>query len=328
MIDKLIKSLVIFLAVFTGIPLCAQAQDSILVTIPFYFEDGVGNRDTVIIIISDHQNDSTNLALSSENTIAVPFDSVFEVRASDFFSLSVREMPRFTYKRQAIWREYLGQDPSNCGNWVMDDFISFAMKVKYPPLKVSWDPAAFAVGSRFNCMAESAWIINSMAPNTLWQWWYLTFEGFVDYQCMATDSVKVFYPYIQGGGLGDRFFYSYTLLPIEGSPNPVDTIELINVYLYRPGFEPCFTRVDTDSPEPLGVAPLVYPNPAGSVLYWRAAENERVRTFSVYSVTGQRMQVVALANGGLDVSRLPAGAYFLRLDYADGRAAVSKFLKR
>ncbi len=328
MIDKLIKSLVIFLAVFTGIPLFAQAQDSILVTIPFYFEDGVGNKDTVIIIISDHQNDSTNLALSSENTVAVPFDSVFEVRASDFFRLSELRTPRFTYKKHVLMRGYLGQDPNNCGNWIMDDYISFAMKVKYPPLKVSWDPAAFADGSPFNCMAESSWIINSMAPNTLWPWWETIFEGFRDYQCMATDSVKTFFPYVQGGGLGDRFFYSYTLLPVEGSPNPVDTIELINVYFSRPGFEPCFTRVDTDSPAQPGRDLLVYPNPAGEVLYLRTAENERVRTFSVYSVTGQRMQVVALADGGLDVSRLPAGAYFLRLEYADGRAAVSKFLKR
>ncbi|MDN3634380.1 T9SS type A sorting domain-containing protein [Neolewinella lacunae] len=317
-----------FAIAFFGAFVSTQAQDSILVTIPFYFEDGVGNKDTVTIIISDHQNDSTNVALSSENTVDVPFDSVFEVRASDFYRLESFDPPRFTYKKQVIWREYLSEDPNNCGNWIMDDFISFAMNVKYPPLKISWDPSVFADESPFNCMAESSWIINSFSPTILFEWWEGAAQGLWQYACMATDSTTIFYPVREYGSLGDRLFRSYTFLPIEGSSNLVDTLELINVYFSRPGFEPCFRRVDTDSPAQLGGDLLVYPNPAGEVLYLRTAENGRIRTFSVYSVTGQRMPVIALAGGGLDVSRLPTGAYFLRLDYTDGNSAVCKFLKR
>jgi hypothetical protein len=66
----------------------AAQSDSILFEFPIYFEDAVGNRDTIIIGLSEYATPEFEPALGQVNMLNEPFDSVFEVRAAIFYETS------------------------------------------------------------------------------------------------------------------------------------------------------------------------------------------------------------------------------------------------
>jgi len=84
---------------------------------------------------------------------------------------------------------------------------------------------------------------------------------------------------------------------------------------------------------PAGAAPVLalYPNPTGDVLTVRAGGPLRAGSLAVFSLSGQRLPVHALAapDGSLQLvtSGWPAGTYVLRLETATGQVLQQKFVK-
>jgi hypothetical protein len=69
----------------------------------------------------------------------------------------------------------------------------------------------------------------------------------------------------------------------------------------------------------------VYPNPASDVLYINTSLN--VRIAEIYNLLGARVLTDDVRSGYLDISTLEKGMYIIRVNYDNGKSAVTKFVK-
>jgi len=70
----------------------------------------------------------------------------------------------------------------------------------------------------------------------------------------------------------------------------------------------------------------VYPNPADEILYFSGAE--QMESIAVIDISGRTLLTKFNPSGTIDINTLNSGLYQVRFTYADGSAAVRKFLKR
>jgi hypothetical protein len=101
-----------------------------------YFEDGVGNRDTLTLGYDDNATSGLDPIFGETNSITQPWDSVFEVRITDKMPSILYNNPEnetFRTKKQVI-KKHCGE-PWN--NW---DLIYIDAKIVHFPLTISWSP--------------------------------------------------------------------------------------------------------------------------------------------------------------------------------------------
>jgi uncharacterized delta-60 repeat protein len=99
---------------------------------------------------------------------------------------------------------------------------------------------------------------------------------------------------------------------------------LENLYVAR-----YLNDISTSAGENIAQPGYLYPQPASDVLHIRLNNNvSSGATASVYSVTSELVQTVNASNDfSIDVSKLPAGMYFLRITGSDNRVlAANKFV--
>ncbi len=70
----------------------------------------------------------------------------------------------------------------------------------------------------------------------------------------------------------------------------------------------------------------VFPNPVSETLLI-SAENTQIETFSVFTITGQKILEQQNIDNTIDVSVLPQGIYFLQVFATEGNA-IKKFIKK
>ena len=68
----------------------------------------------------------------------------------------------------------------------------------------------------------------------------------------------------------------------------------------------------------------VYPNPAKDFI--NINTNSKVSKTSVYSTDGK--QLLEDSSSKINVSKLPAGVYLLKIDFADGKTSTQKIVKQ
>ena len=91
----LMKNLIFLLLFF---PLIGLSQPEF--SFDLYFEDALGNRDTVTIGYDPQATDGIDAQFGEENIISQPWDSVFEVRISDYYDKNaVEEQVSFNSKK-------------------------------------------------------------------------------------------------------------------------------------------------------------------------------------------------------------------------------------
>lgn len=105
------------------------AQQTPLFEIPLYFEDAVGNKDTIIV---GYDEDASSYEINpqfGENQIWGPYDEEFEVRA--------RKIPFVVDLETKKCISSVGFGPSGgCG---VSNGTTIMVRLKNPPLKVSWN---------------------------------------------------------------------------------------------------------------------------------------------------------------------------------------------
>jgi hypothetical protein len=102
---------------------------------PMYFEDAVGNKDTLVFGYDINATDSIDISLGEKDINAVKFDNVFEVRISDYYRMAFFELP-FLTKRQILM--------NNCSINNYPYVSAILVKCKNYPLKIKWDKTVFA----------------------------------------------------------------------------------------------------------------------------------------------------------------------------------------
>ena len=281
-----------------------EAQQSAMFEHPVYFEDGNGNRDTVVI------GGDTTAALGlnpelGEIPLNTPFDSVFEVR-------TISEMewwksnPTFT-KKYIGWTENVFGFPEPCENI---EFVRFVIHIKYLPLKVSWDSKLYkdSLCILSSYLTSSANAIN-IGPWTL----SLNPEDENLAYCVAQqDSVILDI----GQGLYPGNLYNDFIYDIEGGNT--DTMLILEWdFDYSGSSLVCGEIVSAEDIQRLNSIYYAYPNPFNDniKLVWEDNKNI-IKDINVYTANGQLLSNVIFEQSGLNeismnMGNWVSGVYFI-----------------
>lgn len=330
--SKVIAILSLSCVILSGVN--AQS-DSLRFLFPIFFEDSLGNKDTVYIGGAEVENEfvSTESRFGEVNLIEEPFDSVFEVRGGYFEEMSGAGEVNYLGKKIILKYTSDTGDFTDCDELRISN-VSFAVWSQHPPLKVSWDPALFRWDGALECMNGSI-INNTFAPLILWWDDFLDLleEDHYDYACLGEESGGFsFLPFnYQTGYPTDNVFWDIHLAKVEGSEMDKDTTYVYNLWWAGDRNSLCEEVVDV--PElslSLNDEVVIYPNPVDDVLHFSFKEPTAVVTdYEVYRVDGSLVLSGSnISNQSIDVSTLAAGTYLVRLIMGRGETIMKKVIRR
>lgn len=290
----------------------AQLQPAYETTL--YFEDAVGNKDTIVIAYDTEATSQIDPEFG-EVGLSTPFDSVFEVRAGNVFEWNVPLTKRLvTYMSNPI----PGLD--YCNGYTYPSIFIHAL---HQPVKVSWDRTFFS-GSE--CRAGAA-IINHVQDEVAGP--IGVDEILPVFHCMAEDSSGIFD--LTEETLLEEYgsFLLHKDYPVEGQG--IKTIYGLRMIIeLEYGYTPCYwvsSVENTDWIEPSRSLEL-FPNPASHLVNWSLPPNVQVQSWELLTLYGRRLfSGKKRSDNALDVSAYPAGIYHLRLLGSDGYYYSGKLVK-
>jgi hypothetical protein len=318
------KYFLLMLTIGVGLHLPAQT-DSLGFLINFYFEDAIGNKDTVYVGGVEGAHPVFNPQYGEVNLLNEPFDSVFEVRAGRFDELfDTRLSP--TYIGKTIISNVRFENPAvprSCQTQRIE-LISFIVHSLHPPLTVSWDNSEEVFDNPYLHCLSGTLIINTYAYLSVFPWWTDAEPGWTDYTCLRDDRAKEFFPWTYPTGR-EELFQTYYPFPVSGSTNENDSLEVYPLKWSPTRQPPCGSTVSNNSLEDIQELPTVFPNPVSDQLHLKNLSDDPL---AIFSLDGREVLSFAGPQSVIDVSGLPAGIYFLRQVDHGGRSTVRKFIKQ
>jgi Secretion system C-terminal sorting domain len=282
----------------------------------FYFEDAVGNRDTITIGYDTTANGEFNPKFGEIN-LTQPFDSVFEVRATQRTGFNWGQGSYILSKR--IFD--LGEKYANLPQCTSGGSAICFIRAKYPPVTISWD-----INIMDNqCNRASFWTPDLRQELVHPYSWFG--YPYIRYGCASDNSDYV----IQLGAIHkSQGEISYVIKhEVEGSSNVKDTIYgvLFSGFMADWWFSPC-SLVDSEEPSTQAEALILCPNPVfDKIMLQNEVTNDHI--IQIFDSTGRSMRYVKRTGGegALDVADLQQGWYFLRIIDESGRIQVGSFQK-
>ncbi len=297
-----------------------MGQNNAMFEMPIYFEDALGNRDTIIIGGDTTAIQGINPQFG-EVEYPEPFNSIFEVRATNIDGILFNEEAILT-KKIIGWTEPVFGSTEDCE---IIESAFFVANISHFPLTIYWDNGVFK---------DSLCILHSYLSSSLESWlvgeW--VFDSLPDYNtfyCMA-DSDSIALNINNGIYPGNTFEFIY---PIEGGIKN-------NLYVFYITFSlmglnsPCVNTVGTSHSRPSDSLIHLYPNPCSNfitadILYnhW---EIESVHIIDIYGniIHSPDWRYIPIDNNKIEVflSHLPSGAYFIHI-LGNSGTSVNKFIK-
>jgi len=269
---------------------------------PLYFEDAVGNKDTLIVGY-DTAASSQNLNLQfGEELIDFPFDSVFEVRAIHWDDDDLA-----TSKKIIEWHTINGPDVPCSGSTGPNIIIS----AQYPPVTIRYDSTLFGSGScRENAILSPDWGIYTL------QYWWDAYHYCLRNTSEITDSL------LDNFG-GARFIEE---LEVEGQ----GIQELPGFFLTFWGWGPCNDFMIGTEEHLEAAWGEASPNPANDWVNIKIPKSFKVAGTALFDAVGRWVECPVFFQGSeaqVDVKALNRGLYFLVATGTDGRRVQFKFLK-
>ncbi len=291
----------ILLSGLMACPLLNFAQNNPLFQFTLFFEDSIGNHDSIIL--------GYDLAASLNNidpqfgevVLSEPFDSVFEVRAIHFND---------SYERTV---KVLIERGGTLG-CVAELGAILIINAKFPPIKITYDSTLFPLGACGNVVLSPHWGIF-----TLPEWW-----DACEYYCLGSSS-----EYIEDLIPPSPQCWNYLHVEKEVAGQGLKQLPgLFFVTFYGPG--PCndTTFLAAKDPKYANFGTLS-PNPV-SAQFSVALPSEVVVQVAVTDITGRRVQCpykVSAEAVQFDADALSPGLYFVLLQAESRRQAVYKFVK-
>lgn len=293
-----------------------QAQPTAQFETTFYFEDAIGNRDSVIVgydTLATHDIDPE----FGEMEILAPFDSVFEVRAGHF------DWPwREKLSKKIIDRGSIAVGPNPPEDCYSGGRIFIFVWATHQPVKVWWDRPTF-LNSR--CYRASAllnhWVdelAGPIAPENIPP----------EYACLAAED-SIFFDmseeYLTADssmarislekevqGLGEQTIFGLRFFPAS---TPFD-------------YSPCYWVTATrEAAEPQGL--LIYPNPTSGEVNIQLPEGVEVLLIELYGANGALLrQQRNVQQAQFNLSGLPSGIYQLLVMGSDGKRYWERVVKQ
>ena len=270
-----------------------------------YFEDAVGNRDTIVVGYDESASFNQLNPQFGEHLLATPFDSVFEVRAAHAI------LPPHALSKKIVV-QYENSIGDTCFSSAAAEIFVHA---KYQPITVSYDTAL--VNSSVchqNMILSPDWFIFLM------QYWWDARE----YYCMIHTNVIVdTVTHLGATNPGD--FWLTRSFEVEGQG-----IKDIPGYFWLiPRVGVCQNMVATKAPTLASASIILAPNPVSSTLRvtWPEAFSGRLEVIGSAGMQVLLRQTVQQSKmTEVDVGQLPGGLYFLSAVAANGQRSVQSFV--
>ncbi|MEO7175294.1 MAG: T9SS type A sorting domain-containing protein [Saprospiraceae bacterium] len=309
-----------YFLVFIFFSKVAAAQVDSYFELPIYFVDGVGNRDTVIAGYSDTismqacEGPFINPEFGEVNEANIPWDEVFEVRASEAF-LCLLDF--FQIQSHKAITKVEGDCDIFPGGQARRIFL--IAKVKHMPLTISWDTTLLNEGEGHcrNGSLLDRTPFSSLYPDIEFP------EGAVA-RMNKTDHLVDSFPtnldILEEGQFG-------TWTNIRNQGGNLDTFRIYEVKFGNDFWLPPVATID------LNEIPLtLYPNPAYEEIRIDEMKDIQFVSAGVYNIAGQEILFSELnPNVGLNiipVSNLTPGFYSIVVKTSKGELMKGKFIKQ
>lgn len=278
-----------------------SAQSTPMFELPLYFEDAVGNKDTVIIGYDTTANSNNWNQQFGEHAIVVPFDSVFEVRVahSDLWPIQTGK------KAIANWEVDINQ---SCGAAAP---IKLFVHAKYFPLTIHYDSTLVHASDCRKQMIISPYELVFLLQN----WWN------ADHYCMwDTNEIQDSSLYI----IHPEWTSATEEFEVEGQG-----VHRLSCYFWTVfwGGGPCAYPVKTNditSPR----QSRSWPNPATDRIRLNLNSYQSVSEIALFDLLGRQVKTIRYPQGDLvPISELSAGSYIAIARYEGGRSESFRFVK-
>jgi Secretion system C-terminal sorting domain len=282
-------------------------------SMPLYFEDAVGHKDTVVLGFDTTANYVFNPQFG-EVALTNPFDSIFEVRAthqyqSDFFSKLI-----------------INDGETHWGSPFWDGCVSSRMYIAihaiHQPVIMTWDP--FLLVSSDHCR-EATWVTSDQGADLITTGNWLAIWPNARYACLV-DSARAVFDLTIGNGLD--FVQMKRPVTVEGTGTKLVPVLQFNVESEILTFSPCREGCCPIAIQEAYQMPQVIlsPNPATEYLNLSLMHESQLDHIEILSPSG--VHVMKSHSSQADISHLAAGIYYVRCTFTDHRSAVSKFVKQ
>jgi hypothetical protein len=280
------KQLIFFLFF---LPMITSAQEF---SFELYFEDALGNRDTLVLGYDPLATDSIDVAFGEENIIVQPWDSVLDVRIGNKTYSENTWLTENTYlsKKQII--------SSFCENSIISSRISIQFYAKNYPIKFKWDKTQF---ENDTCRFFSVFFGKQDALNI---------DAISGTFLQYSDSL-FFQPYTSN--LGQTSLFAHQISLVNGQLTihyPINTFNTLNkeigvcqfvFYSYRTASLDDKSIVETN----------ISPNPVSS--------NENITinakgNYTIVDIQGKAIQKGTIENNSVQLINVENGIYFFILD--------------
>lgn len=213
-------------------PFLSFAQQKAWWETTIYFQDAKGNMDSVIIGHDKEANGTFNPQIGEEN-ITSPWDSVFEVRMTHYFSFNNGKKPALLSKKIIAANEQGFHPMYQC--LYVNETICLFIRAKYFPVIVSWNKTEF----QNICRNRTLFVTEPWPFFTVPDWPFFVDSNQI--QCMAEEGSITINQL--GSDWPSDIYYLYDEILGQGK----DTIPMCNIDFAYQGFQysPCtFVAVD------------------------------------------------------------------------------------
>ena len=259
-----------------------------------YFEDALGNKDTLTMGYDPLATDGIDASFGEVNIISVPLNSNLDVRISDEYVLNGSTIGAQTYhtKKNIVLNNYCS------------DINVFNLNIKTDnwPVTATWDSTLFNT----NCVSGGAF-------SSMLQWWDV--PGLSDLNWLllkGTDSI------VFSANEGTDYFNENC--SFINSAN--DTVSVFQIILS----DPVYISVSIDESNLSNNS--VYPNPFNNEVIFLT--NTNTSKVIIYNSIGEEVyskDLVKVTKLRIDTAHLKNGIYFYKFINTDGSQKSGKLIK-
>ncbi len=277
-----------------------------------YAEDAKGNRDSVILGYHPdaRQDEVLDTRFADLDISDKPFDSIFEIRAHKIFWLWTKgiQNPPFLNKGMSKHLTLTHNsekcfDPYQFGYGRNMGFI--LVKIKYPPLKLSWDKTLFSK-ILHPCINQSFLFYSDYPMYFMFNHELLKKVTYLKEVSEIPESQLIPVKFKNNLGLIDSFQTNY-VISFEKSSMTTSTYETAYTSLQHVFPNPCNYELNIILPEPFENCDVTILDPIGAILNPEYGHSQ-------YQIT-------------INTKPLKAGSYFISVRTKGGKRYIAKFLK-
>jgi hypothetical protein len=283
------KRLILILAIIP-ISIVINAQQF---SFKLYFQDAIGNKDTLTIGYDNNGTDTIDVGLGETNIISSPLATSIDVRiTNEWIKRSNFSKATFHTKKQII--------KNKCGSWFSTQTIDIYSQNW--PVTASWD------SSLFNNSCRNGSFFTSITPGGWWDTGSPSDLARVELK----QRKKVTFTSNSSNFLNPNYEYKNELN------------QIISVFWQLFG-DSSMLKVGINDIQPMPEI-SIYPNPTQNYLTIQLGREDSTTQFQLNTISGQELPI-KYYNNNIDIEHLPDGLYFLTLKFHNEQILRKKITK-